>query len=378
VKPLRILALSPVPEEGAGCRFRIAQYVPALEQAGIEVTISPFFTRDFFQLVYRKGFAFRKTMLFVERALDRLRTVARRSEYDVIFIYREALPIGPAVIERLLSRTPGVAVIYDFDDAVYLPNPSHANRAIGLLKWPQKVARILERSDCVIAGNEYLAAFARRHADAVRVIPTCVDTTKFVPQAHANAIPVIGWIGTPTTAPYLMTLAPTLQQLARTHRFVLRVCGAGTPIRIPGVTVENTPWTLDGEVALFNTCDVGVYPLTDDEWARGKCGFKAIQFMACGVPVVAAPVGVNREIITDGINGFLASDERDWHDKIARLLDDAAMRASFGQAGRDRIERDYSLRTNAPKMIEAVTAAVERARGRATGGVPVAAGARRA
>ncbi|HZR22171.1 MAG TPA: glycosyltransferase family 4 protein [Vicinamibacterales bacterium] len=378
MKPLRMLALSPVPEEGAGCRFRIAQYVPALERAGIDVTISPFFTREFFQLVYRKGYAVQKTALFVQRALDRARTVAHRSEYDVIFIYREALPIGPAVIERLLSRTPGVAVIYDFDDAVYLPNTSDANRAIGLLKWPQKVARILERSDGVIAGNEYLAAFARRHTDAVRVIPTCVDTTKFIPQPHANPIPVVGWIGTPTTAPYLMSLAPALQQLARTRRFVLRVCGAGTPIAMPGVTVENTPWTLDGEVALFNTCDVGVYPLTDDEWARGKCGFKAIQFMACEVPVVAAPVGVNRDIITDGVDGFLAFGERDWSEKIARLLDDAALRASFGRAGRDRIERDYSLRANAPKMIDAVAAAVERARGRTTGAVPVAAGARRA
>lgn len=373
-----MLALSPVPEEGAGCRFRIAQYVPALERAGIDVTISPFFTREFFQLVYRKGHAARKTALFVRSALDRVRTVARRSEYDVIFIYREALPIGPAIIERLLSRTSGVAVIYDFDDAVYLPNTSDANRAIALLKWPRKVSSIIERSDCVIAGNEYLAAYARQHTDAVRVIPTCVDTTKFVPRDHPNPVPVLGWIGTPTTTPYLLSLAPVLQQLARTHRFVLRVCGAGTPIDMAGVTVANTAWTLDGEVGLFDTCDVGVYPLTDDEWARGKCGFKAIQFMACSVPVVAAPVGVNRDIITDGANGFLASTTGEWVEKLARLLDEASLRAAFGRAGRDRIEREYSLRANAPKMIDAITSAVERARRRATGAVPVAAGARRA
>lgn len=378
-----MLALSPVPEEGAGCRFRIAQYVPALEAAGIEVTISPFFTPEFFRLVYRKGHALRKTALFASRALDRLRTVARRTRYDVIFIYREAFPVGPAIIERLLSRTPGVAMIYDFDDAVYLPNTSDANRAIAMLKWPGKVPGILRRSDCVIAGNEHLAAYARRYASVVRVIPTCVDTTKFVPRDREHGSggaepPVLGWIGTPTTAPYLLTLAPALQQLARTRRFVLRVCGAGAPIAMPGVQVENVSWTLDGEVALFNGCDIGVYPLTDDEWARGKCGFKGIQFMACGVPVVAAPIGVNREIIADGVNGLLAATPAEWVEKLERVIDDAALRAALGAAGRRTIERDYSLTTNAPKLVVAVHDAVERVRRRAAGPMPIAAGAPRA
>ncbi|MBI3491701.1 MAG: glycosyltransferase family 4 protein [Acidobacteria bacterium] len=322
---LRMLALSPVPEEGAGCRFRIAQYVPTLEAAGIQVTISPFFTREFFELVYRKGHHVRKALLFARRALARLHLLSLRRRYDILYIYREAFPVGPALLEALLARTPGVAIVYDFDDAVYLPNTSDANRAIAALKWPGKVKSIVRRSDCVIAGNEYLAAWARQYSDAVRVIPTCVDTDKFVPRPDVGRVlsdpasrphvgrvlldparPIVGWIGTPTTVPYLLSLRSILQDVARTHRFVLRVCGAGADLRIPGVTVENVPWALDAEVSLFNTCDVGVYPLSDDEWARGKCGFKAIQFMACGVPVVSARVGVNREIIQDGTNGLRA------------------------------------------------------------------------
>src|SRR6266540_2588578 len=177
-----MLALSPVPEEGAGCRFRIAQYVPALEAAGIGVTISPFYTREFFSLVYRKGGAAAKASLFVQRAIDRLRTVADRARYDVVFIYREALPVGPAIIETLLAQAPGLAIVYDFDDAVFLPNTSEANRAIALLKWPGKVKSIIRRSDTVIAGNEFLAAYARQFNDSVRVIPTVVDTAKFVPR----------------------------------------------------------------------------------------------------------------------------------------------------------------------------------------------------
>jgi glycosyltransferase involved in cell wall biosynthesis len=380
-----MLALSPVPEEGAGCRFRIAQYVPALEAAGIQVTISPFFTREFFELVYRKGHHVRKAVLFAQRALKRLHLLSLRRQFDILYIYREAFPVGPAVIETLLARTPGVAIVYDFDDAVYLPNTSDANRAIAALKWPGKVKSIVGRSDGVIAGNEYLAAWARQHSDAVRVIPTCVDTEKFVPRLPAEARdprakaggfqpsdPVVGWIGTPTTVPYLLSLQSILQEVARAHRFVLRVCGAGADVRIPGVKVDNVPWTLDAEVSLFNTCDVGVYPLSDDEWSRGKCGFKAIQFMACGVPVVAAPVGVNREIIHDAANGLLASTPAEWIEKLGRLLSNASLRAGLGAAGRQTIEAQYSLKANAPKMVTAINEAVASARHRAAAHASVA------
>jgi glycosyltransferase involved in cell wall biosynthesis len=366
VKPLRMLALSPVPEEGAGCRFRIAQYIPHLEAAGIQVTLSPFFTPDFFRLVYQNGRWMRKAALFVRRAADRLGTLAARADYDVIFIYREAFPIGPALIESALARTPGAAVIYDFDDAIYLPNTSEANRAISMLKWPGKIKTIIQHSDGIIAGNDYLAGYARRYNPAVTVVPTCVDTTKFTPRAGDRAAhtPVVGWIGTPTTVPYLLDLLPVLQDVARSQPFVLRVGGAGADVASPGVEIENVPWSLEREVTLFNTCDVGVYPLADDEWAKGKCGFKAIQFMACGVPVVSAAVGVNREIVQDGVNGFVAATRGEWIDKLTRLLADPALRRELGLAGRRTIEARYSLHANAPKLVSAVLDAVARARHR--------------
>ena len=378
-----MLALSPVPEEGAGCRFRVAQYVPYLESAGVRVTLRPFFTTEFFRLVYQEGKYLQKASLFVRRALDRLRTLAERASYDIIFIYREAFPIGPALIETVLSRTPGVALIYDFDDAVYLPNTSDANRPIAWLKWPAKVPTILRHSDRVIAGNDYLAAYARRYNSAVTVIPTCVDTSTFVPRDAGGAargatlgVPVVGWIGTPTTAPYLLSLRSILQEVARAHPFVLRVCGAGADLQIPGVTVENLPWTLDGEVSLFNTCDIGVYPLFDDEWARGKCGFKAIQFMACAVPVVSAAVGVNRDIIDEGVSGFNAVTPGEWAEKLRRLIDDPGLRARMGTAGRRTIEERYSLAANAPALVGTVLDAAARARRRVQKTASVAPGTR--
>jgi len=348
----RLLALSPIPIEGAGCRFRIMQYIPALERAGFSVTVAPFFDAAFFDIIYRRGHYLEKLAAFVRQSVARLRLLLSRNRYDAFFIYREAYPLGPPWFEAMLSRS-GRPIVFDFDDAIFLENTSEANRFAAALKYPQKVPSIITRSAAVLAGNEFLAEYARAYNPAVSVLPTCVDTTVFVPRRSpraAGAPLVVGWIGTPTTAPYLQSLGPSLGRLASRCAFELRVSGSGAPLEFPGVTAVNERWSLEREVELFNTCDVGVYPLTDDEWARGKCGFKAIQFMACEVPVVAAAVGVNREIIQDGVNGFLASNEREWEEKIGRLLGDADLRRRLGTAGRKTIEERYSLAVNAPKL----------------------------
>jgi glycosyltransferase involved in cell wall biosynthesis len=366
--PIRVLALSPIPEEGAGCRFRIAQFIPHLASEGIEVTLRSLFDADFFRLVYRPGHYLRKALSFAELSIKRLDSLRDASQFDAIFIYREMFPIGPALVERLLSMRRRPPVIFDFDDAIFLPSVSDANRFISALKAPGKVATIIRHSDQVIAGNEYLAAYARRFNAAVTIIPTCVDTTRFVPlpdgalsnNGGSARQPVVGWIGSPTTAPYVRRLTPVLQRVRQRHPFVLRVSGAGESLEVAGITTEQPRWSLGDEVRLFNTCDVGVYPLADDEWSRGKCGFKAIEFMACGVPVVAAAVGVNREIVEDGVNGFLASTEDEWVEKLGRLLADPQLRRRFGEAGRRTIEERYSLRVHAPTLVATLRGVVER------------------
>ena len=359
--PLRVLALSPIPEEGAGCRFRVAQFIPYLRSVGIDVTLRSLFDVDFFRLVYKHGHYVRKASLFTALSLRYLSSLRDARSFDAILIYREIFPIGPAVIERLLGAGDRPPIVFDFDDAIFLPSVSDANRSILPLKAPGKVATIIRHSDRVIAGNAFLASYARRFSDAVTVIPTVVDTTRFVPRlgafsgnGAAGRQVVVGWIGSPTTASYIRALAPVLQRAGERHRFVLRVSGAGEPLDVPGVAIEQPPWALDREVELFNTCDIGVYPLADDEWSRGKCGFKAIEFMACGVPVVASAVGVNREIIEDGVNGFLASNDDEWVEKLGRLLEDPALRRRFGQAGRQTIEDRYSLHAHAPALAQVI------------------------
>ncbi|HXA11536.1 MAG TPA: glycosyltransferase family 4 protein, partial [Mycobacterium sp.] len=244
-------------------------------------------------------------------------------------------------------------IVYDFDDAIFLPNVSDANRFIVSLKWAGKVPGIVRLSARVIAGNDFLADFARRHNHSVVTIPTCVDTDKFMPRTDGlGGRPplVIGWIGSPTTASYLSMLAGVFRSVYADTPFQVKVSGAASDVVFAGVPIANAPWSLADEVSLFNTCDVGVYPLTDDEWSKGKCGFKAIQFMACGVPVVASAVGENVAIIEDGVNGFLAATPAEWESKLHRLLTDAPLRARIAAAGRRTVEERYSLRVCAPRV----------------------------
>jgi glycosyltransferase involved in cell wall biosynthesis len=365
---IKVLALSPIPEEGAGCRFRVSQYVPYLRAAGFDVTISSFYTPEFFKLVYQPGQHARKAASFLRLAAKRFAEAFTLGDYDLVLLYREAIPLGPPIIEWLISRR-GIPIVYDFDDAIFLPNVSEANRAISFLKNPGRVAQVVRRSTRVVVGNDFLAGYARRFNDAVTVIPTAVDTNRFTPRPPQPSDParrlVVGWIGSPTTFPYLEALAGTLREVAKDHAFTLKVSGAGRPVQFPGVTVEDVKWSMAEEVTLFNTCDIGVYPLTDDEWSKGKCGFKAIQCMACGVPVVAAAVGVNREIIVDGVNSFLASTPQEWVDKLGRLLSDAALRHRMAIAGRRTIEERYSLQVTAPQLAAVLSSALSDRPGRA-------------
>jgi glycosyltransferase involved in cell wall biosynthesis len=370
---INVLALSPIPQEGAGCRFRVSQYLPYLSDHGIDVTISSFYTPEFFQLVYRHGHYLRKSAAFLRLVAKRRRILDEIDRYDVVLLYREAIPIGPPMIERAIARR-GIPIVHDFDDAIFLPNVSEANKAISFLKQStSRPAEIIGLSRHVMVGNEFLAAYARRFNPRVTVVPTAVDTTRFAPRpagSRPSGPLVVGWIGSPTTLHYLESIAPILREVAARHPFVLKVSSGSRPVRFPGVSVQDVPWSLDQEVTLFSTCDVGVYPLADDDWARGKCGFKAIQFMACGVPTVASAVGVNREIIRDGENGFLAATPAEWIDKLERLLTEADTRERFARAGRETIEARYSTRVTAPVIAQTIRQVAEERRHQNEEGTP--------
>ncbi|MDB4964871.1 MAG: glycosyl transferase group 1, partial [Myxococcales bacterium] len=252
--------------------------------------------------------------------------------------------------------------IFDLDDAVWMPyaSPTYGAALSRLLKAPGKTHFTLAAATRVIAGNDYIADYARRFNEHTDVIPTVVDTQQFCPRPHAtNELPVLGWIGTHSSLQYLRAIVPALQRLARERAFVVRVVGG--ELEASGVNVENLPWSLAREVSDFQSLDIGLYPLVEDGWSVGKSGFKAVQYMACGVPVVASPVGVTTEMIRDGDNGFLAVDEDAWVDRLRRLVDDAELRRRLGARGRDEAVARWSVAAHAPRFVEVVRSAMEAA-----------------
>lgn len=360
----RILFLATHPKEVASTRYRVLAYEAALRRQGHEVLFHPFFPSESLPDIYARDRWDRKTAWFLAGAKERWDALSSRRA-DLIFIHRELFPLGlrPAMDlfqERL--RRLRVPLIYDFDDAVFLPH--RQNRGfIGRLENPAGVSRLIGLSDAVIAGNSYLASYALRFNPAVRSIPTPVDTDRYfpIPRKDDGAL-TIGWIGSPSTAKYLFGLAPVFERLARRRPFRLKVIGAGRAIRIPGVEMDCRPWDLQTEAEEFRRCDIGVYPLWDDEWSRGKCGYKALQFMASGVPVVAADVGMNREILRDGVNGLLARTEEEWERGLSELMEDAGRRCALAEEGRRTIEERYSLRTVEPRFLEVTDSALSLSR----------------
>lgn len=349
----RLLFLATHPREAASTRYRVLAYFPALDRAGYRLDFHSFFTSQDLAGLYRPGRWLAKLSLAIRGAIQRVRQL-RPGAYDLIFVHRELFPLGLGFFLRRLARI-GVPVVYDYDDAMFLPQRQDRG-LLGKLETPSTVNALLRLSDRVVAGNPHLAAYARRFNPRVELIPTPVDTRLFFPRDGAEPGPVctIGWIGSPSTAKYLRGLRQVFERLARSHPFRLKVVGAGPPLAFGAVPIVNLPWVLTREAEEFRTCDIGVYPLWDDEWSRGKSGFKAIQFMASGIPVVASPVGINSEIIQDGVNGFLAASEQEWTDKLARLIEDQALRLKFASTGRTTVEERYSLAQAAPKFLEVI------------------------
>jgi glycosyltransferase involved in cell wall biosynthesis len=298
-------------------------------------------------LLYEPGHVAAKAQEVLRGYVKRLASAILPGSADVIFVYREAALLGPAWIEQVFGlRRP---LVFDFDDAIYLTDTSQANAWSRRLKSVTKVERICRVARHVTVGNEFLARYAKDWAREVTVIPSTIDTDVYQTQPRAqNHVPLVGWTGSVTTVPYLMALAPALRRLREKREFELRVIGA--KVDIEGLAVHCHPWRSETEPDDLRALDVGLMPLPDDEWSRGKCGMKALQYMALGIPPVVSPVGVNTTIVRDGVNGFYARTEEEWIDRIAVLLEDEPLRRSLGQEARRTVEESYSARAHAPRM----------------------------
>jgi glycosyltransferase involved in cell wall biosynthesis len=336
-------------------RFRLEQWQPYLAAQGIKLDLVPFADRRLRQLLQQPGCWLAKAAGLAAAWLRRALHLASVRDYDVVVVHRAACLIGPAVLERALVRLRR-PVIFDFDDAIYMLNTSASNRRFGWLKFPGKTAALCRLSSHVVVGNAHLAEYARRHNPAVTVVPTSIDTERYRPadRAAAGDSVIVGWTGSSTSQSHLELFAPVLREFFARHRGAqLRVVSNREP-DLPGVPHVWRPWTPATEVDEIRSFDVGIMPIPDDPWARGKCALKALQCMAVGVPAVCSAVGANREVIRHGENGLLASTADEWLAHLAALCADPALRHRLGQAARTTVEQHYSMRRCADRYAQVI------------------------
>lgn len=363
---MNVLFLPKYGPQAASARYRFLQYIPFLQARGVRCEVSPLFDDIYLARRFATG---RPPPLQVAEALvRRVRAVisARARSYDLLVLHYEALPYAPPLLERLL-RQQGTPYLYDYDDAIF-HNYDQSRLLRPFLK--DKIREVIAGAAAVLAGSEYLADYARAVNRRVELLPTVIDLARYPMKdiagdrdgAGAEDRPfTVGWIGSPSTAAYLPAVAPALRALAQEGPLRLLLIGSGEValpgLPCPGVTVEVRPWQEAREVEDLLELDVGIMPLPDTPWARGKCGFKLIQYMACGLPVVASPVGANRDIVRHGESGLLAQTETEWLAALRRLRADRALRAALGGAGRAEVAARYCLAVTAPRLLDVMQAA---------------------
>lgn len=335
-------------------RFRFEQFLPYLEQNGFEITLSNIIDEKADKHFYKPGNYLRKLCIVASGVLTRLRDAARSRKFDVIFIQREAFMAGPAFFERLIAlfKKQDTKIVFDFDDAIWIEDTSSANKNLAWLKSPQKIATTLKLADKVFAGNEYLNTYAKSFTNNSIVVPTTIDTDLFFPRPQSSAASneeskpiIIGWTGSPTTIRHLKTILPVFKTLSDKYADKISFRFIGDPtFRDQVLNISGIRWRAESEVIDLHPIDIGVMPLTFDKWSEGKCGCKALQYMAIGIPAVASAVGVNKSIIDHGQNGFLVHEFDEWETILTQLIDDSSLRSKIGKNGRETVIQKYSVK----------------------------------
>lgn len=359
--PLRLVCLSPYAYDSApNMRFRFEQWAPELDAHGVKLSFVHF-AHDMLDRAQRQG----DTGALLKQSITRypgwVREVFRAlQESDGVIVPIKAALAGPPLIEAMLHGL-GVAFVYDVDDGHHLGNPRGGGIKSALIQCDWRVPYLGRWAKMVSVGNEELATYYRGINEHVTIWPTTVSMSRYTqkPTRSKTSKPlVVGWTGSPHTAMYLQELLPMLATLQSEVDFEVFVFGA--QIDLGEVRGWCEPWTREREVAAIHEMDLGLMPLTDDPWARCKCGFKAIQYLATGVPALVSDVGVNAKIVEDGISGYVIKDDSEWAGALRALLGDASKRARFGQAGRAHIQRAYSNASIIPLIAADLKAAFKR------------------
>jgi glycosyltransferase involved in cell wall biosynthesis len=351
----KILLLSKYSRMGASSRLRTHQYIPYLELHNYAITVSSLFNDIYLESLYGTGKV--SKALVVKLYLKRLLVLLTSFKYDVLWIEKELFPYLPATFEKLL-RLFNVRYVVDYDDAIFHNYDMSSNPVIKTLLC-HKIDKVMAMSSVTVVGNQYLANRAKSAgAKNVHVIPTVVDIDRYDQKVQQESKLVIGWIGSPSTQKYVADLYGAFSKLALTHSFELHLVGATNDMiqTMADIDIVVVPWSEASEVFSILKMDIGIMPLVEGPWEKGKCGYKLIQYMACGIPVVASDVGVNREIVLGGSCGLLASNDQEWYENLARLLDDSLSRVELGKSGRESVSNCYSVQAQRSKIKQLLEA----------------------
>jgi len=349
---MKILFLVPYPlQQAPSQRFRFEQYFSFLTERGHTFEVRSFSDPAGWQAMASKGRMFPKFFTLVKGFLDRFLTLFRVPSAGMVFIHREATPLGPPWVEWTIAKVFKKKIVYDFDDAIWTTDRTDESFLFKKMKWRSKVRSTCRWSYKVSCGNEYLRSYAAQFNSHAVLNPTTLETEHWhnpalqVARKNESNV-VIGWTGSYTTLKYLEEIESVLGRLQKEFPLVsfLVIADKKPDLNLPRLNF--VPWKESTEVQDLLEIDIGVMPLPDDEWSKGKCGFKALQYMALEIPAVVSPVGVNTRLIEDGVNGFLASSPDEWYQRLSMLVRDKALRQALGKKGRLKVNNGYSVLSN--------------------------------
>jgi glycosyltransferase involved in cell wall biosynthesis len=350
---MKILFIVPYPTDKAPSqRFRFEQYYELLNEKGIEFDIKPFLSNEIWDILYLPGRFLKKAFGILGGLFKRFLLLFKLKQYDYIFIHREATPIGPSFFEYFASRWLKKKIIYDFDDAIWIPNYSEANSFFSFLKGYGNVHKICSYAYKISCGNEYLCDYAKQFNSNVVYNPTTIDTNNYHNRVKDQSGEefVIGWTGSHSTIRYIGEIVPVIAKLEKKYKFTFRVISDFKP-EFELESLEYVKWKKESEINDLLGFNIGIMPLVNDKWANGKCGFKALQYMSLGIPALVSPVGVNSRIVDHGLNGFICDTSQEWETAIETLLKNRETLGEMSKQTRKKIIDHYSVKSNSDNFI---------------------------
>lgn len=349
---MKVLFLTMSTEIAASSRVRVFQYFSYLDKAQVRHKAISYVCDAQFkkEVSLKKQGILDKVVYKLYSWANLWKCIFLSPAYDVVFIQKVLLHVTTQKLIKLLNKN----IVFDFDDAIYLADKAKYGKDTTKRKFESRLIHMLKISKCVIVGNNHIKDYALGFNKDVFVIPSPIDDQRYSPRQKSspNSKITIGWLGSFPGTVYIKQLCNVFKILSAKYSDLKIELVGSDDLKIEGVYVTTKKWNFDTEIFDLQNFDIGIMPLNDDEWCRGKCGYKILLYMAVGLPVVASPVGVNSEIIKNNITGFLATTEDEWVDKLSQLIDSEKLRTEMGEKGRKVVEEKYSYAVNAPKLLK--------------------------